>query len=97
MTEEWDGHRGRRLSLACILSRNGHRCRIEKLSEKLDEESAYYANLDAELGVPIKPYHPNVLADCEIIVDYLLGTGFHGCLRAPIDVRSASEQELARD
>ena len=37
-------------ALACILARHGRPCRLVKLSEKLTEESAYYAKLAARLS-----------------------------------------------
>ena len=77
-------------ALACILARNGHRCRIVKLSDKLTEDSAYYAKLAAEFGVPMEPYAPGAFADCDTVVDCLLGTGFQGSLREPW--RSAVEE-----
>ena len=77
-------------ALACILAGNGHSCRIVKLSEKLTEESAYYAELAAGLGVPMETYAPGAFADCDTIVDCLLGTGFQGSLREPW--RSAVEE-----
>ncbi len=90
---DWDGvtaiavgggnNGGDGYALACILARNGHRCRIVKLSEKLTEDSAYYAKLAAGFGVPMEPYAPGVFADCDIIADCLLGTGFQGSLREP--------------
>ena len=70
-------------ALACILARNGHPCRIVKLSERLTEESAYYAKQAAELGVPMEPYAPGVFAAVDTVVDCLLGTGFQGSLREP--------------
>ena len=70
-------------ALACILARNGHRCRIVKLSEKLTEDSSFYANLAADLSVTMEPYAPGAFADCDTIVDCLLGTGFQGSLREP--------------
>jgi len=70
-------------ALACILARNGHPCRIVKLSEKLTEESAYYAKQAAELGVPMEPYAPGAFAAFDTVVDCLLGTGFQGSLREP--------------
>ena len=97
---DWDGETviavgggnngGDGYALACILARNGHSCRIVKLSEKLTEESAYYAELAAGLGVPMEPYAPDVFADCDTVVDCLLGTGFRGSLREPW--RSAVEE-----
>ena len=77
-------------ALACILAGHGHPCRLVKLSEKLTEESAYYAKLAAEFGVPMEPYAPGAFAGCDTVVDCLLGTGFQGSLREPW--RSAVEE-----
>ena len=70
-------------ALACILARNGYRCRIVKLSEKRTEDSSFYANLAADLGVTMEPYAPGAFSDCDTIVDCLLGTGYQGSLREP--------------
>ncbi len=70
-------------ALACILAGHGHPCGLVRLSEKRTEESAYYAALAAELGVPMAPYTPGSFTDCDTIVDCLLGTGFQGSLREP--------------
>jgi NAD(P)H-hydrate epimerase len=70
-------------ALACILAGNGHSCRIVKLSEKLTEDSSYYAKLAAELHVPMASYAPGAFAACDTIADCLLGTGFQGSLREP--------------
>ena len=70
-------------ALACILARHNHACRLVKLSEKLTEESAYYAQLAAAFGVPMEPYAPGAFYSCDTIVDCLLGTGFQGSLRQP--------------
>ena len=70
-------------ALACILKRNSYICRIVKLSEKLTEDSGYYAKHAESLGVPCKAYAGGAFADADIIVDCLLGTGFQGTLREP--------------
>lgn len=90
---EWDGmtaiavgggnNGGDGYALACILARKGRRCRIVKLSEKLTEDSGWYARLAAELGVPMEPYAPGAFDRCDTVVDCLLGTGFQGGLREP--------------
>ena len=98
--EDWEGRTaiavgggnngGDGYALACILAKHGHPCRLMKLSEKLTEESAFYAGLAAGLGVPMETYAPGAFADCDTIVDCLLGTGFQGSLREPW--RSAVEE-----
>lgn len=70
-------------ALACILKRNNYTCRIVKLSEKLTDDSGYYANQAESLGVPCEAYASGAFADADIIVDCLLGTGFQGTLREP--------------
>ena len=70
-------------ALACILKRNNYDCRIVKLSEKLTDDSGYYAKQAELLGVPCEAYVSGAFADADIIVDCLLGTGFQGTLREP--------------
>ena len=72
-------------ALACILAREGLACRVVALSEKLSPDSAYYANIAKSLGVPVAPYAPGAFDGADIIVDCLLGTGFHGKPRPPYD------------
>lgn len=70
-------------ALACILAREKLPCRIVKLSEKLTEDSAYFARAAASLGVPSESYSAGAFKDADIIADCLLGTGFRGSLREP--------------
>ena len=70
-------------ALACILKRNNQACRIVKLSDKLTEDSGYYAAEAEALSVPCEAYHSGAFANAEIVVDCLLGTGFQGSLREP--------------
>lgn len=77
-------------ALACILARAGCPCRIVKLSEKLTEDSGYYAKQAEALGVPMATYAPDAFSGCDTVVDCLLGTGFQGSLREPW--RSAVEE-----
>ena len=70
-------------ALACILKRNNYTCRIVKLSEKLTDDSGFYAKRAESLGVPCEAYASGAFADADIIVDCLLGTGFQGTLREP--------------
>ena len=70
-------------ALACILTKNHHPCRIVKLSEKLTEDSSYFAAQANALGVPMKTYSTGDFAHTDMIVDCLLGTGFQGSLREP--------------
>ena len=77
-------------ALACILARAGRPCRIVKLSDKLTEDSGYYAKQAEALGVPMAAYTPGAFSGCDTVVDCLLGTGFQGSLREPW--RSAVEE-----
>ncbi len=70
-------------ALACILKRNNYNCRIVKLSEKLTEDSAYYAAQAESLCIPSEPYRPGAFTTADVVVDCLLGTGFQGSLREP--------------
>ncbi len=70
-------------ALACILKRNSYTCRIVKLSEKLTDDSGFYAKWSESLGVPCEAYESGAFADADVIVDCLLGTGFQGTLREP--------------
>ena len=70
-------------ALAYILKSNGIDCRVVALSEKLTPDSAHFAAKAKALGVPVAPYSTGVFAGSSIIVDCLLGTGFHGAVREP--------------
>lgn len=70
-------------ALACILTRNHYHCRIVKLSEKLTDDSGYFAEKAKVLGVPMAPYIEGDFTSADMIVDCLLGTGFQGSLREP--------------
>ena len=70
-------------ALACILSEKGIPCRVVTLSDRLSPDSAHYAAKATELGVPVAPYAAGCFAGCDILVDCLLGTGFHGGVREP--------------
>lgn len=70
-------------ALACILTKNHHSCRIVKLSDKLTQDSSFFAEQAYMLGVPVEAYTPGAFADADMIADCLLGTGFQGSLREP--------------
>ncbi len=70
-------------ALACILANDNIPCRIVNLSEKLTEDSAFFADKAETLGVPKEPYTAGAFKNADIIVDCLLGTGFQGSLREP--------------
>ena len=70
-------------ALACILTRENHPCRIIKLSDKLTDDSGFFADRALALGVPMEAYAPGAFDGADMIVDCLLGTGFQGSLREP--------------
>lgn len=70
-------------ALACILKRHQYNCRIVKLSDKLTEESGFFAAQAEALGVPSETYCKGIFENADMIVDCLLGTGFQGSLREP--------------
>lgn len=70
-------------ALAWILKRHNYGCRIVKLSDRLTDDSGYYAAEAEALGVPFETYQPGAFDNADIIVDCLLGTGFQGSLREP--------------
>ena len=70
-------------ALACILADKNIPCRIVKLSEKLTEDSAFFAEKANALGVPSEAYTAGAFDSADIVVDCLLGTGFQGSLREP--------------
>ena len=70
-------------ALACILKRHQHNCRIVKLSDKLTEDSGFFAAQAEALGIPSEAYCKGAFENSDIIVDCLLGTGFQGSLREP--------------
>ena len=70
-------------ALAYILKSNGIDCRVITLSDKLSPDSAHFAEKAKALGVPAAPYRDGAFSGSAIIVDCLLGTGFHGAVREP--------------
>lgn len=70
-------------ALACIFARRHIPCRIVKLSDKLTQDSAYFAEEAKALGVLAEPYAEGAFRDADIVFDCLLGTGFQGVLREP--------------
>ena len=89
-------------ALACILTREHHPCRIVKLSDKLTENSGFFAEKASVLGVPIEAYSPGAFAGSDMIVDCLLGTGFQGSLREPFlgavnEINSSGAQVVSVD
>ena len=89
-------------ALACILTREHHPCRIVKLSDKLTEDSGYFAEQANALGVRVEAYTPGAFVGADIIVDCLLGTGFQGSLREPFlsavnEINSSDAQIVSVD
>ncbi len=70
-------------ALACILASDNIPCRIVKLSEKLTEDSSFFAERAKAFGVPDGMYAKGAFENADIVVDCLLGTGFQGSLREP--------------
>ena len=68
-------------ALACILQKENIPCTVFTLSRRLSPDSAYYAHLAEEAGVPILSFSPGCLAGFTTVVDCLLGTGFQGDVR----------------
>ena len=68
-------------ALACILNEHKIDCAIFTVSQRLSTDSAHYAARATELGVTILPFASGCLDGSDMVVDCLLGTGFHGALR----------------
>ena len=68
-------------ALAVLLNRAGVECAVYTLSQKLSADSAHYAALVKEAGVPVVPFTSDCLAGADMVVDCLLGTGFQGGVR----------------
>jgi len=82
-------------ALACILQAHDIACTVFTVSTRCSADSAHYAAKAQAAGVPIRPFAPDCLAGAATIVDCLLGTGFHGEVRA--DYRAAIEGINQRD
>ena len=68
-------------ALACILQERGFSCTVYTVSDRLSGDSAHFAKIAAEAGVPIRPFERGCLDGYTTVVDCLLGTGFSGGLR----------------
>lgn len=77
-------------ALACILKEHDLACTVFTVSRRLSGDSAHYASQAKSAGIPILPFSPGCLGGHPIVVDCLLGTGFHGGLRE--HYRSAIEE-----
>ena len=76
-------------ALACILKEQGFDCFIYTLGKHLSEDSRFYADRAAEMGIMIGVFDRDDLSGYDFVVDCLLGTGFRGNVRA--DYRAAIE------
>ena len=76
-------------ALAWILKEKGFDCTVFPVSQRLSDDSAYYAAKAKEAGVPIRPFDKGCLENFANVVDCLLGTGFSGTVRE--NYRSAIE------
>jgi len=76
-------------ALACILWAHDIPCTVYTVSTRCSADSAHYAVKAQAAGIPIWPFAPDCLVAAATIVDCLLGTGFHGEVRA--DYRTAIE------
>ena len=68
-------------ALAWILQEKGFDCTVFTVSQRLSDDSAYYASKANEAGVPVVPVETGCLNNFTNVVDCLLGTGFSGTLR----------------
>ncbi len=68
-------------ALAGILHENGIPCTVFTVSERLHEDTAYYAEKARSENIPILAYRLGVLRAYPMIVDCMLGTGFQGVPR----------------
>jgi len=82
-------------ALACILQEKGFDCTVFTVSQRLSDDSAYYATKAKEANVPVRPFEKGCLESFSNVVDCLLGTGFSGSVRenyrAAIEAINASE------
>jgi len=77
-------------ALACILQEHNISCTVFALSQKLSQDSAFYADRAKRSGVPIRPFEAGCMKDFAEAVDCLLGTGFQGEVRE--NYRAAIEE-----
>lgn len=68
-------------ALAWILKEKGFDCTVFTVSQRLSDDSAYYADQAREANVPIRPFEKDCLTGFTNVVDCLLGTGFSGTVR----------------
>ena len=90
-TEVWQGpvaivagsgnNGGDGFALAVLLHQAGIPCTVFTIGSRLSDDSAYYADLTNQAGIPILPLDQGDLSRFRTVVDCLLGTGFQGSLR----------------
>ena len=68
-------------ALACILKEHHYDCTVFTVSQRMSEDSAFYAEKAALAEIPVRPFKAECLTGYQIVVDCLLGTGFQGQLR----------------
>ena len=68
-------------ALAWILKEKGYDCTVFTVSQRLSNDSAYYAAKAKEVCVPVVPFEQSSLRNFTNVVDRLLGTGFSGTVR----------------
>lgn len=68
-------------ALACILKEHGFDCTVFTVTQRLSDDSVYYAAKAEGAAIPIVPFTTGCLKGCSIVVDCLLGTGFSGSVR----------------
>lgn len=68
-------------ALACILKAHDIDCGVYTVGGRLHEDCAAYAEMAEQQGVFAAPYSVGCLRDYDIVVDCMLGTGFHGVPR----------------
>lgn len=89
-------------ALAYILALHKYPCSIVKLSDKMTEDSSYFAEKAKSFNIPIFHYSKGIFINADIIVDCMLGTGFTGSLRKPwsdavIEINSSKSEIISVD
>lgn len=68
-------------ALACILKENNFNCTVFTVSQRLSNDSAYYAAKARAKRIPVQSFEKSCLDGFSTVVDCLLGTGFSGTIR----------------
>lgn len=68
-------------ALGWILKEKGFECVVFTVSQRLSDDSSYYAKKAKEAKVPVYPFEKGCLVGFDNVVDCLLGTGFSGAVR----------------